>query len=438
MKCRNDIFMSKVGVNKLDKAQEVHFDVQRDLPDCRKINVKNYLETASTTPVFNKFKTPANQFECMRVGCVNSGTLFNEGKETKYRINFDATEFSAGVITFYALLPQISEYSDMKAIVKLSNAVEFTDAWKYEVELAEMNKGSDGFVAVVVDLTKVPAIIGNGWIPMKTGAYLSIELDLDGAGSGGVGISSITIFDDINDFETSSHVIMSCLTSVDGTFDFEAAEATCFGGGYNTDDLSAFEKTVTGKALTPNYMLLNPMAKKNGEVQTFDLVTVQQTLEDGVDYAFTTLLDMDQAECGFFSAAIADACDITDAQLERLSIPSRVDVDEKHYQLIDNGDGTTTVLFHKDLIGQNVNISYPKIVMAEEYEFTEDVIGDARVRMSYTKTHTDGVKYRFVFNNVLITSVPDAISQDETEFAFTVSIQKDSRGKWGYAYRILN
>ena len=67
MKCRNDVFMSKVGVNKLDKAQEVHFDVQRDLPDCKKINTKNYLTTDAATPSFNKFKTPANQFECMRV-----------------------------------------------------------------------------------------------------------------------------------------------------------------------------------------------------------------------------------------------------------------------------------------------------------------------------------------------------------------------------------
>ena len=436
MKCRNDIFMSKVGVNKLDKAQEVHFDVQRDLPDCKKINTKNYLTTAAATPDFNKFKTPSNQFECMRVGCVNSGTLFNEGAATDFRINYDATEFSAGVLTFYVMPPA----GAASVNVKLSNTNAFTDDWLWTIPLADINAGADGYKAVIVDMSKAPTVEGTGYVPSPTGAFLQIEVVPDDPAEdmSGVGISSIFIFDEMNDFELSSHVIMSCLTSVDGTFDFEAAEATCFGGGYNTDDLSAFEKTVTGKALTPNYMLLNPMAKKNGEVQTFDLVTVQKTLEDGVDYAFTTLLDMDQAECGFFSAAIADACDITDAQLERLSIPSRVDVDEKHYQLIDNGDGTTTVLFNKALVGQNVNISYPKVVMAEEYEFTEDVIGDARVRMSYTKTHTDGVKYRFVFNNVLITSVPDAVSQDETEFAFTVSIQKDARGKWGYAYRILN
>ena len=436
MKCRNDIFMSKVGVNKLDKAQEVHFDVQRDLPDCKKINTKNYLATDATTPNFNKFKTPANQFECMRVGCVNSGTLFNEGKATSFKINYDATEFAAGVITFYVMPPA----NAASVNVKLANDTNFTDDWLWTIPLADINTGADGYKAVIVDMSKAPTVEGNGYVPSATGAYLQIEVVPDDPAEdmSGVGISSIFIFDEMNDFELSSHVIMSCLTGIDGTFDFEAAEATCFGGGYNTDDLSAFEKTVTGKALTPNYMLLNPMAKKNGEVETFDLVTVQKTVESAVDYGFATLLDMKQDECGFFSAAIADACDITEAQLERLSIPSRVDVDEKHYQLIDNGDGTTTVLFNKDIIGQTVNISYPKAVMAEEYEFTEDAIGDARVRMSYTKTYTDGVKYRFVFNNVLITSVPDAVTQDETEFAFTVSIQKDSRGKWGYAYKILN
>ena len=436
MKCRNDIFMSKVGVNKLDKGQEVHFDVQRDLPDCKKINTKNYLSTVAATPNFNKFKTPANQFECMRVGCVNSGTLFNEGAATVYKINHDATEFAAGVITFYVMPPA----GAASANVKLSNTDAFTDDWLWTIPLADMSKGADGYVAVLVDMSKAPTVEGAGYVPSATGAYVQIEIVPDDPAEdmSGVGISSIFIFDEMSDFELSSHVILSCLTSIDGTFDFEAAEATCFGGGYNTDDLSAFEKTVTGKALTPNFMLLNPMAKKNGEVETFDLVTVQKVVESATDYGFATLLDMKQDECGFFSAGIADACDITESQLERLSIPSRVDVDEKHYQLIDNGDGTTTVLFHKDLIGQTVNISYPKAVMAEEYEFTEDVIGDARVRMSYTKTCSDGVKYRFVYNNVLITSVPDAVSQDETEFAFTISIQKDSRGRWGYAYRILN
>ena len=68
---------------------------------------------------------------------------------------------------------------------------------------------------------------------------------------------------------------------------------------------------------------------------------------------------------------------------------------------------------------------------------SEDYIDDVRVRLSYTKVHTDGVKYRFVFDNVLITSFPNAMTEQETEFAFTINIQKDAQGRFGRAYRIL-
>lgn len=436
-KCRNDIFMNKVGVNKLNKQMEVFFDVQRNLPDCKKINASKYVSSEAEAPRFNRYKTPNNQFECMRTGCVNSGTLYNEGKATVYRIMEDATEFSAGVITFYAVAPDGAS----NAVVKLSNTSDFTDSWEYTVDLATMSKGKDGYTAVVVDLSKQPTVNGEGWTPQETGAFISIEITgEDGADMSGVGISSIGIFDDLADFETSSLVILSCLTGIDGSWDLDAAEATCFGnGGYDTESLTGFEKTITGRALTPNYMLLNPLAKKGEAVTGFDNVTIEKSVDAlaGTDYGYITIADMNQDECGFFSAMLADSCNVTDSQLDRLSIPSRIDLDEKHYQLIDNGDGTTTVLFNKEHIDAPVLISYPRTADVEEWIFSEDGIEDVRVRLSYTKVHTDGVKYRFVFNNVLITSFPDALTEDETEFAFTINIQKDSKGNFGYAYRIL-
>ena len=431
-KCRNDIFMSKVGVNKLDKQTEVHFDVQRNLPDCKKINTQKYVSSAAEAPTFNRYKTPQNQFECLRVGCVNSGTLYNDGKNTVYRITEDATEFSAGVITFY-----VAGADTGTAKVKLSNTAEFTDAWEYDVDLSTMSKGKDGYVAVIVDLAKTPAIIGEGWTPQESGAFLAIEIDPE---TEGAGISSIGIFDDMADFEISSHVILACLTGIEGSFDLEAAEATCFSqGGYDTSALTGFERTITGKALTPNYMLLNPLAGKGEAVTGSENVTIEKKVEalTGTDYGYITIADMAQDECGFFSAALADSCNITDAQLERLSIPSRVDLDEKHYQLIDNGDGSTTVLFNSEHIDAPILIYYPKAVDVEEWVFSEDYIDDVRVRLSYTKVHTDGVKYRFVFDNVLITSFPDSLTEEETEFEFTIMIQKDAKGVFGRAYRII-
>ena len=89
-------------------------------------------------------------------------------------------------------------------------------------------------------------------------------------------------------------------------------------------------------------------------------------------------------------------------------------------------------------VGKKILISYPKTVDVEEFIISADDINEIRTRMSYIRRYTDGQKYRFVFDNVLITSFPDAITEEESEFAFTVSIQPDAYGRYGRAYKIID
>ena len=97
-KCKNEKFMSTVGATKLTKNVEVDFDVQRNLPDCQKINAGRYVSTTSENPRYDRFRIPKNQFECMQGLCVNNGTLFLEANdETVYKFKLDATEFAAGL-----------------------------------------------------------------------------------------------------------------------------------------------------------------------------------------------------------------------------------------------------------------------------------------------------------------------------------------------------
>jgi hypothetical protein len=125
--------------------------------------------------------------------------------------------------------------------------------------------------------------------------------------------------------------------------------------------------------------------------------------------------------------------------LDRLAIPSKVDMDGGHYQLIDNGDNTTTILFNEIHIGKSVLIAYPKVVeVADSFDITDEDVNEVRTRMSYVKCYTDGSKHRFVHNNVLVTSFPDALSEDdEQEGELTLNIQRDANGRFGYAYRII-
>ena len=434
-KCKNEKFMSTIGVTKLNKNVEVDFDVQRNLPDCQKISAGKHVSTTATSPRFDRFRIPKNQFECMQGSCVNSGTLMlTAGAETVYKFKLNASEFAAGVLTFYAL------GTTGNAEVTISDTVDFTNADKYIIDLADMAHGEDGYTAVVVDFTQTPTDVGTGWSGTGEAIYVKIKL------SAATGLSTIAIFESMDDFAVSTHVIARCLTGVDGSFDLDVAEETCFKSGkYDTSDLSGIEKTVSFKAMTPNYWRLLPMYRKGSLTTAWDKETVEVTVKalTGTDYGYVTLDDMDQDECGFISIQALYDCresqNVSDALLERLSIPSKVDMDEDHYQLIDNGDNSTMILFNAVHIGRDVLISYPKKVdVVDSFEITDEMVNEVRTRMTYVKCHTDGSKYRFVFNNVLVTSFPDALTEDDdAEHEITINIQRDADGKFGYAYRIL-
>lgn len=424
MKCKNDVFMRMVSVNKLNKEVEVDFDVQRNLPDCNRISAKRYVSTEAENATFDKYIIPTNQFECMNANCVNSGVLYNSGAKTVYQSTEAGIEFSAGVITFYVTEDVTS------ATVALSNTAEGTDAWSYTVT---PGRAINGFKAVVVDLTKTPVTVGEGWTPSEAKAYIAITL----TGNGNTGLSSIAIFEEMEDFQTSTHVKVGCLTGIDGTWDLDVAESTCFNNGYDTSSRPTFEKTITGNKVTANYWRMNPLYKRGAEAQGFDIVTEERLIKAENGYGVVVLADMNQNECGFFSAEIVEsACAST--EMNKLSIPSLVDLDGGHYILVDNGDGTTSVIFNEMYIGKKALISYPRLVEVEEFVLSADGLDEIRTRMSYVKTFTDGVKYRFVFDNVLITSFPDALTEDETEFAFTISIQPDVNGRYGRAYKIID
>lgn len=434
-RCKNDTLISKIGVEKLQKTTEVDFSVSNYLPDCKKIMANKYYQGDGT---FNHYAIPANQFECVRDGCVNSGTLFNDGNATIYKARWDAVEFANGVITLY------TKGSEGTLTVKVSESSLFTNADVYTVDLSKLETGADGYKAVVIDLSQSPSSTeGTGWTPNHVGAFISVAIaKATGEDESEIGISSIAIYDTLDDFESTAAVRIACLSTVGGTWDFEPVEATCFGnGGIDDEAIDTFEMTVTGKALTPNYMKLHPMLGKGNATTGWDTETVEKVVEAGsgndADYGVVVLPDKAADECGFISVARADNCNVTDAHLIELIVPNKVVIDEKHFFVIDNEDGSATVYVNKALVGQTLVIAYPQEVEIEEYVYDVDNVRYKHTRMSYTKTWTDGVKYRFVFDNVIITSFPDEVTDEESEFEFTVTIQKDATGRFGRAYRIL-
>lgn len=442
-KCKNELFMSTVGVNRINKNTEVDFDVQRNLPDCQKISTGSIVSTDADSARYDRFRIPANQFECMRNDCVNSGTYYNGGKKTTYKFKLNATEFAAGVLTFYVLPPA---EANAKVKVQLADKASMDNADVYEIALSDIKKGSDGFSAVVIDLTQTPtSTSGSGWSKDGENIYVSIEVT-DATDNELVGISTLAMFEDMDDFAVSTHVIARCLTSIDGNYELDLAEQTCFRTGkFDTSELQEIEKTVNYRTITPNFWRLNPMYNKGGMTEAWDKEVIETTVKElsGTDYGYISIDDMKQDECGFVSVQVLYDCreagSAADAVLERLSIPTRVDMDEAHYQLMDDGNGNTIILFNSVHIGREMLVSYPKIVnVTDSFEITDEFVNELRTRMTYKKCLSDGTKWRFIFNNVLVKSISDSLTEDEEiEGEIGLSIQRDKNGKFGYVYRIV-
>lgn len=426
-RCSNDLLLKKIGIKTLGENTEIDFRIRKDLPDCRKINTKDYIalsEGASVT--YNRYRKPVNRFECMRKGCVNTGLLMTSAANTAvtYLARFDATEFAAGVITLY-VYPNGT--APVTVTAKISDKDTFANADVYTKSIAAADVGADGFAPIVIDLSQTPSSEeGNGWTPGAAATYIQLSADK------AVGYSSIAIFDSIEDFELNDVVTVSCLTSIGGSFDFDLIEAQCQESRYD-DSIATLSYPVTGTRATPNYWKLNPMMGKGEATTGFDMTTVQKTITADGGYGKITLADANQDVCGYISVQIDDSCDVTDAALTQLALPVPGAIDEGHYQVIKNDDGSTTLYFNAGLAGMTVLVRYPRLVEIEELVANSDNLDGVHTSMVVPQVQSDGVKFLYVFENVFVTSFPAEITNDTAEFAFTITIAKDDDGNF---YRI--
>lgn len=429
MRCDINTLISKIATEKLNKQVEVDFSILGGLPDCKRINTRNLLKVVDNqnavveaTLFYNKYNKPENSIECGNPNvCVNTGALA-VGATTNYivyRLPYDATKFANGIIIFY-----VTGFTGAKNVtLKISSTDDFAKADVYTVSAT----GTTGkWTPVVVDLSSTPtSVVSTGWESSETGAYIAINV-----ADANASISSIAVYDSIEDFENNDVVKIGCLSALDDDEEIDAAEATCVYpyAKHDTSSLS-FERTITGNAITENYEKLNPLISKGDATKGYSIWSQTFTATADNGYAKVTLTDAYQPECGFIAAQTD--CDL----LMRYDIPALVAVDEEHFIVRPNSDGTTDLFFNANLADKDIVISYPREANITELIASEDAIDSVRVRMFVPHKLTNGKKGAKVYNNVLVTSVSISRSEDETEISITVSIQKDASGHYYHVYK---
>lgn len=447
-RCTNDALISKIGLNKVSKTTEIDFAVLTDVDRCMKVNTINHLEVDGTSGAYNAYKVPQDMFNCLAEGCRNTGTLMLTGAAgskvgAKFSVGYDATEFYAGVATYYVYLPAAGSYEVKTTMSDISNQSQS----KADVYTQTITAQAEGFQPVVVDFSKAPQTqSGEGWTASEKGAVISVSVKPASATQiPNIGLSSFYFYNTIEDFEVNDVVKLGCVDEIAGDLTVDPVDASCWSSGYDPASI-AIERTITAKAVTPNWWKLNPLMTKGNQTSGWyiqsDEREVQAITIDGVSYGYVQFLDMQVDECAFTTAAISEACNVTDATLNRVSSPVVVDLNEKQF-LVRNDSATTDaadigmLLFHSSLIGLKVVVSYPKKAVIEQRVATDEALGERRVRMSFPVTQTDGVTVVYVYNNVLITSFPATINNEETTFEFTISIQRDKNGNFFEENRVV-
>ena len=449
-KCCNDVLLKKIGIEKMKKNTKLTFNILYSFPDCRVINTRNVIEDETVGDAsYNGLEVPEDALECARNVCINTGTLTVEPTQEEttvsavFKAPFDMTELAAGLMTFYTK-------TDGNITVEISSTVAFTNADKYVVNAdnlasvvgnaivgqSTVGVNSDNFKIGLVDLSKEPdAVVGTGWTPSQAGAFIRFTA----AEGETLSLSSIFFFESVEDLELNHVVEFTCMSGWEGEDSIDADETACFTGGYDSNSVDGgLERTITGKAITPNYWMLNPMMRKNVPVTSYMPCDTEMTIVENGNYGEVTLIDKFEDECGYLGVQLVKPCSVAEATLIRTDVPMNADIDEKHFAVYTNEDGTTTIRFSKNLVGEDVRITYPREMRGEVVEINKFNIETApRVRVTREVVYNDGDIGIFQYDNVLITSFSDNQNEDDWEFSVTINIRPDENGRFGRLIRVI-
>ena len=437
-RCNNATLLHKLTVDKIKDWLEVTFQLTREADHCMSINTRDYT-SVTDLDYYAMYTRPVNQYDCDGGICTTTGTLYVKGSAPNavFFKQMDATQYATGIITMY--IKEGTFATGDKAKITVSDASTFTNADVYEVDLAA---AADGYAPVLVDLSQTPTSeAGTGWTASNNGIYIKVEV-VNGQTAKTFGVSTIQFYKSLYDLVLGTIVKIGCLSEVGGTFDVGAIERTCVGGGYDDTALSGgVDFTITGKLLTSNFEMLNPLVGMDrfaGDSETTTGYRIQNVKKTVGNDGSVEIADINLDVCDFIGAQMDDPCVTPSADImQKVSAPVRVNLAYDQYQVI-NGENSATFYFNEALAGKDVLITYPqKVELKERFIGKDENLGEIHAKMSYPWFLSDGTEEIHTFENVLITSFPFSITNEEGEFSFTINIQKDKNGNWFTTQRVL-
>lgn len=429
-RCNEELFRL-LSQKKVAEADEIELRVKRKLNDCRRINAMNPVAVTGT-PAPDMYRRPLNRFECNRKGCVNTGLLMMAAaNDTATYKTTDSTEFANGVVTFYVYAEGTT--FPVAVTFKIGDEQAMTNTDVYNVAITQDMVRDDGFVPIIIRLDDPPASQeGNGWTPSAVGSYIQVTADQI------VGYSSFSFQQSLDDFELYDIIKLRCITNAGDDQSLSVLEEKCQDAEYDTN-VNTIPFSVTANLVSSNYLRANPMYARGTDTVGFKIQTIRKTVEAYTvgtqNYGRIILSDANQAECARIAVQYQDDCDAM--MLTAFSVPVITAIDQGHFLVIDNDDGSTSIIFNEGHVGREFLISYPKTMEVKKSVYSTDFLNDAEASLVWTRHLSNGTEIVDVFDNVFITTFPRNITDTTSAFTWAFSIARAADGNFYYTQEIV-
>lgn len=445
-KCDSKGFVVRADqISKLKDQDTILVSVTDVLTSCAKVDARNITKNLTnmdaTTSIYNAANVPVDAFGCSKNKCYNTGTF--QGPVTTagadviigdFRKTFDASLYTAGLVTAYVLLPdgdhevtfEIASYTEQN--YTNSNSITRT---------VHATKGNGGSYLYPVEfyLGDLSQTSGTGWVGGSVGATFRVKIKgTNLAANDLVGVSSFAFYESTEDLKINHTIIFTCIDTWGDNQSLDVIEGQCSQSEYNSTSGSITFNMSVNK-WTDNFRWLNPTWYETDDTEVGIPHIVTREVKAGTgelaSYGLIQLSDMQEGSCGNMYIQ-TPGCANNSSMLERISSPVPVELAPGEFQVLTsdyNGiENAGTILVDAQWIGQELNIIYLQHHAAKVTQVTNEFRDFNCTIIAPLRKKNNEIEYH-VYENAFLTTDVNAISRtDETTKDLQFTVAADENG----------
>ncbi|EGP4894213.1 hypothetical protein FI615_001700 [Enterococcus faecium] len=413
------------AAGKLQSDSVAYFYKIRDPKLCNIYGFKTAVASHATILYSHNYKDKPEEKICGLDKCDMSGTLFvtpETGEQANQsnvmtQIKANGEDFQFGYLRLF--MYGVGEYK-----IIIQNLDDDKNMNIYNVEVL-----NDSWNPVMLELFNPDEVIGTGWIGKNSGIVIIVEPKQ----SQPYRLSTIEIFETIQDIVSDMTIGFTCITDFSGDPSLTITEDLCDVQGYDSK-ATKIERSLTANNIIGELAEFHNITKRQKElehlVQTRGEFIAKEETDNGIRFATFTIPELADIRC------------------PRLLIqPLNCETNPFYHVDIDNDMNLIAIqedqFFRKGnkvyvneaYIDTKFVVAYPIFVEGIAWDITTEEMENIHYQMEMT-TPICGDEYVIKADNVLLTALPFTWTSEAGQFTVPFTMAKDNQGKFGTIIKV--